>query len=340
MPVKPHPYLISYYPSRPSAPWKLELRTSFAGRRVKRFFVTKAEAAAAAAILVSQVQMHGSQSLLEQKPTGISLSAVLATYRQHKVSSMTGGHRETAIYIYRLLEAKFGIMAMDSITPLALEQWIHSRGSSPTTGACYYRYCRMFWRWAYKKQLVEHNTIERVDSPIAISRPNILNPTQMGALLALDCPQWLHISFLLGGFMGLRTEELFRMDWSAVLHEEQSIHVRRGVQKNAGGWAERYVDFTDPILRRTEKLGGSKSIIPVSLFTFRRERTAAAKAVGLQSWPANCLRHSFASYHLALHGDAGKTGHQMGHTSSAMVYRTYGQAVRPCSTMVEGEETN
>ena len=150
----------------------------------------------------------------------------------------------------------------------------------------------------------------------------------MKALLALDCPRWLHVTFLLCGFSGLRTEELLRMDWSAVLHDEQSIHVGRGVQKNSGGWTERYVDFTDPIKRRIEEFKGSGKIVPVPFITFRRQRLAAAKAIGLPGWPANCLRHSFASYHLALHGDAGKTGHQMGHTSSAMVYRTYAQAVR------------
>ena len=272
--------------------------------------------------------MRGSQSLAEQKPTGVSLSAVLATYRQHKVSLMKGSHQRTAIVVLRALEEKFGIVPVDAITPLELEKWICTRGSSHTTGATYFRYVRMFWRWAYKKQLIEHNTIERVDSPVAKVRLNILTPVQMQALLELDCPEWLHIAFLLCGFSGLRTEELLRMDWSAVLHDEESIHVGKGIQKNSGGWAERYVDFTDPIQRRVEDLKGSGKIVPVPFITFRRQRTAAAQKAGLKSWPANCLRHSFASYHLALHGDAGKTGHQMGHTSSAMVYRTYAQAVR------------
>lgn len=328
MPVKATPYLISPYASRPSTPWKLELRASFAGKRIKRYFATKAEAETTAVLLVSQVRQHGTQSLAEQKPTEITLSAVLATYKQHRTDSVSERHLRTAGYIYKALEEKFGKMAMDSITPLELEKWIHSRGNSPTTGACYFRYVRMFWRWAYKKQLIKCNTIERVDSPTAKVQPNILTPVQMGALLDMDCPKWLHIAFLLCGFAGLRTEELLRMDWSAILHDEQSIHVGKGIQKNSGGWTERYVDFTDPLKRRTEQLKGNGKIIPVPFITFRRKRVEAAKAIGLPNWPANCLRHSFASYHLALHGDAGKTGHQMGHTSSAMVYRTYAQAVR------------
>lgn len=190
------------------------------------------------------------------------------------------------------------------------------------------RYVRMFWRWAYKKQLIEQNVMERVDVRAAKTRFHILTPLQMRMLLELDCPQWLRATFLLCGFTGLRTEELLRMDWNAVLHDEQSIHVARGVQKNSGGWTQRYVEFTEPIRRRMTDLQGTGKIIPVPFITFRRERTAAAQAIGMQTWLPNCLRHSFASYHLALYSDAGKTGHQMGHTSSSMVYRTYAQAVQ------------
>ncbi len=300
---------------------------SFAGKRIRKFFASKAEAEAAAPLLIAQVRTCGTQSLAEQR-RGLSLSTALNIYRQHQVTCMTGKHLQTARYVFKGLEEKFGAMPMDSITSLELEKWMRSRGTSPTTGACFYRYTRMFWRWTYKKQLIEHNTIERVDSPSAKTRLNILTPSQMKALLALDCPKWLRVAFSLCGFAGLRTEELLRMDWGAVIHDEQSIHVGKGIQKNSGGWTERYVDFTDPIKRRMEELQGNGKIVPVPFITFRRQRVAAAKAAGLKEWPANCLRHSFASYHLALHGDAGKTGHQMGHTSSAMVYRTYAQAVR------------
>jgi integrase len=322
----PCPYLISHYSPRPATPWKLEFRVSFAGKRIRKFFATRSEAEGAGPVLAAQIRSKGTESL--NKEDGISLFEILKIYRNHKLASMHGAHRRTAVVIFRALEEKFGVAPMDAILPLELEKWIHSRGKSPTTAATYYRYVRMFWRWAYKKQLIEYNLIERIDPPTAKGRLHILTPGQMRALLELDCPQWLRAAFVLCGFAGLRTEELLRMDWNAILHDEQSIHVARGVQKNSSGWTERYVDFTDPISRRAKTLQGNGKIIPVSFITFRRERTAAAKAIGLLAWPPNCLRHSFASYYLALHGDAGKTGHQMGHTSPAMVYRTYARAVR------------
>ncbi|PWU10952.1 MAG: hypothetical protein C5B47_01475 [Verrucomicrobia bacterium] len=328
MPVKATPYFVSAYPSRPSTPWKLEFRASFTGKKIRRFFATKSEAEAAGPILAAQIRTHGITSLDQKNSGGTPLTAILKIYKQHKIESMAGKHRQMTEYICRALEKEFGTLAIDSISPLTLEKWIHSRGKSSTTASTFYRYVRMFWRWAYKKQLVDSNIIERIDAPTAKARLHILTPSQMRDLLALDCPKWLHVAFLLCGFTGLRTEELLRMDWTAVLRDEQSIHVAQGIQKNSGGWTERYVDFTDPIKRRVEALQSQGKIIPVPFITFRRHRLAAAQAIGLQGWPPNCLRHSFASYHLALYGDAGKTGHQMGHTSPAMVYRTYAQAVR------------
>ncbi len=41
----------------------------------------------------------------------------------------------------------------------------------------------------------------------------------------------------------------------------------------------------------------------------------AAAAAGVATWPHNVMRHSFASYHLALHRDAPLTAHELGHSS-------------------------
>jgi integrase len=50
---------------------------------------------------------------------------------------------------------------------------------------------------------------------------------------------------------------------------------------------------------------------------------ALRKAAGLEQWPENCLRHSFASYHLAVHGDAVKTAAQLGHMSVKLIHDHY-----------------
>ena len=59
-----------------------------------------------------------------------------------------------------------------------------------------------------------------------------------------------------------------------------------------------------------------------------REKKAAFERAGLSKL-CNVLRHSFCSYHVALHQDAAKTALLMQHTNQAMLYRHYkGLALR------------
>jgi integrase len=145
----------------------------------------------------------------------------------------------------------------------------------------------------------------------------------MKALLDLELPDHVRALLLLGGFAGLRTEEVARMDWSHVNTNSGQIHVPPGAMKDSGGFDQRIVDFTEPLTRRKEWLAEQKGkIIPVALETLHTHRRRACAPV-LAEWPDNCLRHSFATYHLGKAKNAGLTSYQMGHTSSAMVQRVY-----------------
>ena len=57
-----------------------------------------------------------------------------------------------------------------------------------------------------------------------------------------------------------------------------------------------------------------------------RERTVKATEI---KWPANVLRHSFASYHLAHFKNAAQTAAELGHAGAAMLYQHYRELVKP-----------
>ena len=51
-------------------------------------------------------------------------------------------------------------------------------------------------------------------------------------------------------------------------------------------------------------------------------------------WPANCMRHTFATYHIAMWQDANKTAYALGHTSGVdVLYQHY----RGLATKAEAE---
>jgi len=67
-------------------------------------------------------------------------------------------------------------------------------------------------------------------------------------------------------------------------------------------------------------------VIDLKRLRIAREKTAKEAKI---KWPANVLRHSFASYHLAHYNNAASTATQIGHMSPVMLYRHYRELVRP-----------
>jgi integrase len=49
----------------------------------------------------------------------------------------------------------------------------------------------------------------------------------------------------------------------------------------------------------------------------------------LAEWEGNEMRHSFGSYHMAMHKDPGATTAELGHTSPHLVFRHYRKLVSP-----------
>ncbi len=83
----------------------------------------------------------------------------------------------------------------------------------------------------------------------------------------------------------------------------------------------------DGILGATERVSG-----PVAPIGYR-DLIERAQAVGgwrdergRSTWPANCLRHGFVSYHLSLYNDAARTELQAGH-DRAVMFRNYRELV-------------
>ena len=209
------------------------------------------------------------------------------------------------------------------IQPAALRRWIKARSTNGNTQAMYFRYARMFFGYLKANRLIPDDPMEAVPAPKTSPGRNILTPAQMGKLLELPLSDVVRGALLLGAFAGLRTEEMFRMDWASVDLKSGQIHVPPEAMKDSGGFDQRIVDILEPLKRRWAWLAKQKGpIVPMESETFHEHRRRECRTV-LAKWPDNCLRHSFATYHLGRAKNAGLTAFQMGHTSSAMVQRVY-----------------
>ena len=61
----------------------------------------------------------------------------------------------------------------------------------------------------------------------------------------------------------------------------------------------------------------------------RSKMKRVREAAGLNRWPNNGIRHSFAFYRLAAINDAPRVAAQTGHTTPQMLYNTYREKTRP-----------
>jgi integrase len=125
----------------------------------------------------------------------------------------------------------------------------------------------------------------------------------------------------IGGFAGLRTAEIFRLDWDAVDFKQNHIEIKSGKAKtaqrrlapllpNLKAWLQPYRNSTGLVCPTREIEG---------------ERRKLAKKLGI-GWPNNALRHGFASYRLSKLGSAEKVATEMGNTRT-VVFQNYRKVV-------------
>jgi integrase len=317
--MNPSAFIVSPYPARPSAPWKLEIKASFAGKKVRRFFRNEQEAFEEGARMVSLIREKGTQGLKEE--AGLTV-AQAATLWARSVDAQSKSHRDKVAAMEVALMRQFR-GRLDEVMPLDVDRWLRELGQTETSKAMWFRYARMFFRWCYRMRFVDRSPLDGLRPPRATPGRNILTPAQMKELLKAPMGDDVKALVLLGAFAGLRTVEVARMNWEDIDPKTKQIHVRPEVSKQHDGLLERVVDMTEPLVKRRKFFEKKGRIVTGSMEALHERRRKVALALGWEGWPDNALRHSFATYHLGRCGNAGLTAYQMGHTSPAMVQRVY-----------------
>ncbi len=305
-----------------------------AGRRVRKFFKTEAEAWAAAPELMEKLQKGGTDALdRESAERGMTMASAVRDYLRMKQGVSEAHMAKMKRVTDGLLEAFRG--PVGAVNPMRAAQWFAKVEGAPTTRAGWHRYASGFFGWCVDMELIERNPLRRVSAPKAESKRSLLLPRELRAILKAEMSDELRAWFLLGAFAGLRSIEVHRMRWEDVDAKTGQIEVRREVSKQSSGLPERIVDFTEPLKQRKKFFAGRRGQIsrPGSLKLYREREALIAELheQDLLPWaalPENALRHSFATYHLARGQDAAKTAHQLGHSSVALVLKTYAVPAR------------
>jgi integrase len=249
-------------------------------------------------------------------------------------SAYVQAHQITAV-----LAKRFGNKPIDLVTHDDLDVWIKGLKLSPMTRHNYWSITARFFRWCHERaDLIAKNPMLKVDAPkVSYTPPEILTPDQMGICLQTADGNPEHMAWLcLGGFAGIRSEEIYRMDWADINWVDGIINVRK--PKKVFRWRPRVLEeehpnngapnthFFQALRRHLEPMALRRGLITKEK---RAEelRVRVSMMMDWKQWPHNCLRHSFASYHVAVEKNFPKLQELMGHADARLTKYIYSIAI-------------
>jgi integrase len=221
--------------------------------------------------------------------------------------------------------------AVAEITSPQIDEWLRSLSDketgkrlSPVTRNNFRRVLIVAFNFAKERGYCVGNPAEKTARAKVIETViGILTVDQTARLLE-NAPAELVPYVAIGAFAGLRRAELERLDWKEVDLQSNLIEVTASKAKSARRRFVRVQPNLAKWLQPHAQLSGN-----VTPPNYRELLDDARDAAGINEWPQNALRHSFASYHLAKFNDAPALALELGHTSAHLVFQHYRQLVRP-----------
>ena len=211
-----------------------------------------------------------------------------------------------------------------TITGAEIDDWLRALKLSPQSRKNFRTVLKSAFNFAVQRGYATGNPVDKTaKGKIVRGAPGILSISSTARLL--ESAEADVLPFVaIGCFAGLRAAELGRLDWSNVDFAAGLIEVTAANSKTA---TRRFVKIQPNLARWLAPFRASKGRVCGPNLRKRMEATRRAAAV--KKWPANAMRHGFASYHLAHFNNAAALALEMGHTDSGMIFEHYRQLVRP-----------
>ena len=141
----------------------------------------------------------------------------------------------------------------------------------------------------------------------------ILRPAEL-ALILRQAPERVRLFLAIGAFTGMRSSEVLRLHWKDVNFERSFITVSPEKAKTA---TRRLVPIQPNLMRWVAPYRNHNRAV---FKTPRDARRAIAFAKSCHvEWPNNALRHSYATYRLAVTADAARVALEMGNSPQKLM---------------------
>ena len=192
-----------------------------------------------------------------------------------------------------------------SVTANLIEQWLvglkvgpRARNNNRMSVVTLFHYARKHG-YLPKDEQTEADAVDKAKD--RGNKPEPLKPEQMAKLMA-KADGKIALYLALAGFAGIRAAEILRLEWKDFNFARGHITVAADKAKTA---TRRLVPILPNLAEYLRPYHGATG----RLFNAKDDKRAIAwaKKNGIEPWPTNCLRHSYASYRLAATADAART---------------------------------
>lgn len=234
--------------------------------------------------------------------------------------------RQLRIRLQRRFSASFSGVQLHQVEPQHLRDWLKSlkhpktgEEMQPETKCHHLASVRVFFNWAQAEGLVSRNPVEAVHPPTIERKPiTVITVEQITKLFEANRNSVCIGRLALEAFGGLRYSTAARVTADSIRTEEKALILAGKIHKSG---QRHYIDG------HPANLWAWLAHAPAECWTLTRRnylrlKSEAFKRAGIPH-PHNILRHSFASYHLALCKDAAKTAYLLQHRGQGMLYRHY-----------------
>jgi hypothetical protein len=324
------------------------------GRRKTSFFRIRTEQVQFAKQLAADVKENGIaayradmgevrelRALRAHLPADVPLEAVLACWERHgstrpallirdaipqyleakkaeNLDPNTLSHYRSALD--RLIVA-FGDHNVQDVEREDLQAWLTDLDAEDSTCRTYFVRARGFFSWLKFARLITEHPFDGLRTPKVIPKEITLStPDDLRLLFAVNAPVSRELCGRLAceAFAGIRFESVADMQPSDIKFELRGILLpadqiktrRRKFIQNLPDCLWKWLEWSRP----AEWTMTPRQYLEAKSLAFVRANIPH---------PRNCLRKSFATYHLALHGDAGKTAAILCHTNLRKLIEDY-----------------
>ncbi len=244
------------------------------------------------------------------------------------------GKSEAHLRDMRLRLTRFGKafqLPVAHVTGKTLQMWLDAMNVCNRTRLNELRLVSGVLNFAVRRKYAARDLLDElaaVERPEVTPSPTLIfTPAELRELFA-TAPASLVPWLIFGGFCGLRSAEILRLDWRDVNLQRRFVEVSAENAKTAQrrlvplcdaavAWLQPRAQDEGHVVVRT----GDKGVYYDLTAAVNQARHAAGNKTKFK-WKRNGLRHSFCSYRLALTQDAAKTSLEAGN-SPQMIFRHY-----------------